>query len=131
VSQGLGSGAAEMSAILGSSRRQRGLGPVVVASFTEYRETSIEPTLWRHGGWSTLLAQLKMLRNTNEGLCGQIPNMPMRAIMSLYIEHVPLIWNREEKEARGPTLYPVYRVFLLSCLWEGRRVLYSFSRLIY
>jgi hypothetical protein len=41
----------------------------------------------------------------NEGLCGQIPNMPLRAITSLYIEHVPLIWNSEEKETKGPTLY--------------------------
>jgi hypothetical protein len=30
--------------------------------------------------------------------------------VSLYIEHVPLIWNREEKEARGPTLHRVYCV---------------------
>jgi hypothetical protein len=28
----------------------------------------------------------------------------------IYIEHVPLIWNREEKEARGPTLHRVYCV---------------------
>jgi hypothetical protein len=56
----------------------------------------------------------KVLRNPNEGLCGQIPNMPLRAITSLYIEPVPLIWNRDEKEARGPTLYLVSRVFLLS-----------------
>jgi hypothetical protein len=54
--------------------------------------------------WTTLL------RNPNEGLCGQIPNIALRAIVSLYIEHVPLIWNREEKEARGPTLHRVYCV---------------------
>jgi hypothetical protein len=30
-----------------------------------------------------------VLRNPNEGLCGQIPNMPLRAITSLYIEYVP------------------------------------------
>jgi hypothetical protein len=30
-----------------------------------------------------------VLRNPNEGLCGQIPNMPLRAITFLYIEHVP------------------------------------------
>jgi hypothetical protein len=30
-----------------------------------------------------------VLRNPNEGLCGQIPNMPLRAITSLYIELVP------------------------------------------
>jgi hypothetical protein len=70
-----------------------------------------------------------VLRNPNEGLCGQIPNIALRAIASLYIEHVPLIWNRDQKEARGPTLYPVSRVFSLSCLWEGRRVLYIFLRL--
>jgi hypothetical protein len=70
-----------------------------------------------------------LLRNPNEGLCGQIPNMPLRAITSLYIEHVPLIWNRDQKEARGPTLYHVSCVFPLSCLWEGRRVLYIFLRL--
>jgi hypothetical protein len=70
-----------------------------------------------------------LLRNPNKGLCGQIPNIAMRAITSLYIESVPFIWNRDEKEARGPTLYPVSRVFPLSCLWEGRRVLYIFLRL--
>jgi hypothetical protein len=37
-----------------------------------------------------VFAQGRVLRNPNEGLCGQIPNMPMRAITSLYIEHVPL-----------------------------------------
>ena len=77
-----------------------------------------------------VFAQGGVLRNPNEGLCGQIPNIALRAIASLYIEPVPLIWNREEKEARGPTLYHVSRVFPLSCLWEGRRVFYSFSRLI-
>jgi hypothetical protein len=76
-----------------------------------------------------LLGWLWVLRNPNEGLCGQIPNIALRAIVSLYIELVPLIWNRDQKEARGPTLYPVSRVFPLSCLWEGRRVLYNFLRL--
>jgi hypothetical protein len=51
-----------------------------------------------------------LLRNPNEGLCGQIPNIALRAIASLYIEPVTLIWNREEKEARGPTLHRVYCV---------------------
>jgi hypothetical protein len=51
-----------------------------------------------------------LLRNPNEGLCGQIPNIALRAIASLYIEHVPFIWKREEKEARGPTLHRVYCV---------------------
>jgi hypothetical protein len=59
-----------------------------------------------------------MLRNPNEGLCGQIPNIALRAIASLYIEHVPLIWNREEKETRGPTLHHVSRV--LSVVLMGR-----------
>jgi hypothetical protein len=60
-----------------------------------------------------------LLRNPNEGLCGQIPNIALRAIASLYIEHVPLIWNREEKEARGPTLYPVSRVLLCHAYGKG------------
>jgi hypothetical protein len=54
-----------------------------------------------------VFAQGGVLRNPNEGLCGQIPNIALRAIASLYIEHVPLIWNREEKEARGPILHCV------------------------
>jgi hypothetical protein len=53
---------------------------------------------------------LMLLRNPNEGLCGQIPNIALRAIASLYIELVTLIWNREEKEARGLTLHRVYCV---------------------
>jgi hypothetical protein len=57
-----------------------------------------------------VFAQGGVLRNPNEGLCGQIPNIALRAIASLYIELVPLIWNREEKEARGPTLHRVYCV---------------------
>jgi hypothetical protein len=51
-----------------------------------------------------VFAQGGVLRNPNEGLCGQIPNIALRAIASLYIEHVPLIWNSKEKEARGPAL---------------------------
>jgi hypothetical protein len=47
--------------------------------------------------------EMLVLRNPNEGLYRQIPNIVLRAIASLYIEPVPLIWNREEKEARGPT----------------------------
>jgi hypothetical protein len=43
----------------------------------------------------------------------------VRAIASLYIEPVPLIWNIYQKEARGPTLYPVSRVFPL--LLMGRK----------
>jgi hypothetical protein len=60
-----------------------------------------------------------VLRNSNEGLCGQIPNIALRAIASLYIEPVPLIWNREEKEARGPTLYIVSRVLLCRASGKG------------
>jgi hypothetical protein len=58
-----------------------------------------------------VFAQGGVLRNSNEGLCGQIPNIALRAIASLYIEHVPLIWNIDQKEARGPTLHHVSRVF--------------------
>jgi hypothetical protein len=58
----------------------------------------------------TVFAQGGVLRNPNEGLCGQIPNIALRTIASLYIELVPLIWNREEKEARDPTLHRVYCV---------------------
>jgi hypothetical protein len=57
-----------------------------------------------------VFAQGGVLRNPNEGLCGQIPNIALRAIASLYIELVPLIWNREEKDARDPTLHRVYCV---------------------
>jgi hypothetical protein len=64
------------------------------------------------------ICRCALLRNPNEGLCGQIPNIALRAIASLYIEHVPLIWNREEKEARGPTLHHVSRV--LSVVLMGR-----------
>jgi hypothetical protein len=53
---------------------------------------------------------LLLLRNPNEELYRQIPNIALRAIASLYIEHVPLIWNIEEKEVRGPTLHRVYCV---------------------
>jgi hypothetical protein len=60
-----------------------------------------------------------VLRNPNEGLCGQIPNIALRAITSLYIEHVPLIWNGDQKEARGPTLYPVSRVLLCRAYGKG------------
>jgi hypothetical protein len=42
----------------------------------------------------------------------------LRAITSLYIVHVPLIWNSEaeearDPEARDPTLHTVSRVFPL------------------
>jgi hypothetical protein len=76
-----------------------------------------------------VFAQGGVLRNPNEGLCGQIPNIALRAIASIYIEPIPLIWNIDQKEARGPTLYPVSRVFPLLCLWKERRVLYIFLRL--
>jgi hypothetical protein len=38
--------------------------------------------------------------------------MPPRAITSLYIVHVPLIWNSEAEEARDPTLH--YRLSRVS-----------------
>jgi hypothetical protein len=66
-----------------------------------------------------VFVQRGVLRNPNEGLCGQISNMPLRAIMSLYIEHVPLIWNREEKETRGSIIYSVSRVFLCRASEKG------------
>jgi hypothetical protein len=47
-----------------------------------------------------VFAQGGVLRNPNEGLCGQIPNIALRAIASLYIEPVPLIWNRSERGQR-------------------------------
>jgi hypothetical protein len=76
-----------------------------------------------------VFAQGRVLRKPNEGLCGQIPNMPLKAITSLYIEHVPLIWNGDEKEVRCLNLHHVSRVFLLSCLWKGRRVIYNLLHL--
>jgi hypothetical protein len=60
-----------------------------------------------------------LLRKSNEGLCGQIPNIALRAIASLYIELVPLVWNRDQKEVRGPTLYHVSRVCFL-CRTYGK-----------
>jgi hypothetical protein len=39
--------------------------------------------------------------------------------VSIYRTCTP-IWDRDQKEARGPTLYPVSRVFPLSCLIMGR-----------
>jgi hypothetical protein len=65
-----------------------------------------------------VFAQGGVLRNPNEGLCGQIPNIALRAIASLYIELVPLMWNREVKEAKGPTLHHVSCV--LSVVLMGR-----------
>jgi hypothetical protein len=38
-----------------------------------------------------------VLRNPNEGLCGQIPNMLVRPITSLYIELVPLYGIKKRK----------------------------------
>jgi hypothetical protein len=45
-----------------------------------------------------------MLRNPNKGLCGQISNMLIRAITSLYIEHVPL--NMEDRKEKDQRLNP-------------------------
>jgi hypothetical protein len=60
-----------------------------------------------------IFAQGGVLRNPNEGLCGQIPNMPLWEITSLYIESVPthfLIIKAERKSA--PT-----------CVHVGKKVL--------
>jgi hypothetical protein len=62
-----------------------------------------------------LFTQRGVLRNTNKGLYGQIPNMPPRDILSLYIEYIPLIWNTEEKVTKDPILYFVSHVFFLVC----------------
>jgi hypothetical protein len=60
--------------------------------------------VFTHGG---------VLRNPNEELYGQIPNMPLRAITSLYIEHVPPhIKYRGERAQRPNSIYCVSRVFL-------------------
>jgi hypothetical protein len=58
-----------------------------------------------------------MVPDTNEELCGQIRNILLRAITSLYIEYVALI--RKEKRNRPEAqsyimLYHVSRVFPLS-----------------
>ena len=82
-------------------------------ALSPYFPTGFLGVLMRHV-LVAVFAQGGVLRNPNEGLCGQIPNIALRAIASLYIEPVPLIWNRDQKEARGPTLYLVSRVFLLS-----------------
>jgi hypothetical protein len=47
----------------------------------------------------TVFVQGGVLRNPNEVLCGQIPNMPLRAITSLYIELVPP--HMEYRRERG------------------------------
>jgi hypothetical protein len=100
-----------------------GLGASIGVAWAAVDEISVA---W---GTSGGRKRLGVLRNPNEGLCGQIPNIAQRTIASLYIKHVPLIWDRDQKEARGPTLYHVSRVFPLSCLWEERRVIYIFLRL--
>jgi hypothetical protein len=53
-----------------------------------------------------------VMRNPNEGLCGQIPNMPLRAITSLYIEHVPP--HMEQKRERGQRPNPISSVSCVS-----------------
>ena len=57
-------------------------------------------------------AELHLLRNPNEGLCGQIPNMPLRAITSLYIEHVPP--HMENRSERGQRPNPISSVSCVS-----------------
>jgi hypothetical protein len=53
-----------------------------------------------------------MLRNPNERLCGQIPNMPLRAITFLYIEHVPP--HMEYRSERGQRPNPISSVSCVS-----------------
>jgi hypothetical protein len=45
-------------------------------------------------------------------------------ITSLYKEHVPLIWNREEKEDRSPTyILCLMRSSVCVICWEGNGLL--------
>jgi hypothetical protein len=52
-----------------------------------------------------VFVQGRVLRNPNEGLCGQISNIPLRAITSLYIEHVlpHMEYRRERGQRTNPT----------------------------
>jgi hypothetical protein len=61
---------------------------VVHALFLHIFPTGFFGVLTRH----VLIAVFAggVLINPNEGLCGQIPNIALRAIASLYIEPVPL-----------------------------------------
>jgi hypothetical protein len=59
-----------------------------------------------------VFAQGGVLRNPNEGLCGQIPNMPLRAITFLYIEHVPP--HMEQRRERGQRPNPISCVSCVS-----------------
>jgi urease gamma subunit len=54
------------------------------------------------------------LRNPNEGLYGQIPNMSLRAITSLYIELVPP--HLEERREKGQRLNPTSCVSCVSSI---------------
>jgi hypothetical protein len=49
-----------------------------------------------------VFAQGRVLRNPNEGLCGQIPNMPLSAITSLYIELVSPHMEYRSEKGQGP-----------------------------
>ena len=53
-----------------------------------------------------------VLRNPNEGLYGQIPSMPLRAITSLYIELVPP--HMEQRSERGQRPNPISSVSCVS-----------------
>jgi hypothetical protein len=61
---------------------------VTMRSFSIFSHWVFLGVLMRHV-LVAVFAQGGVLRNPNKGLCGQIPNMPLRAITSLYIEHVP------------------------------------------
>jgi hypothetical protein len=71
-----------------------------------------------------VFSQGGVLRNPNEGLCGQIPNIALRAIASLYIEHVPLIWNKGRRE-RGQRPTPTSCLVCFLCRASGKG--YGFS----
>jgi hypothetical protein len=52
------------------------------------------------------------LRNPNEGLCGQIPALPLRGLIFLYIEHVPP--HMEQRRKRGQRPNPISCVSCVS-----------------
>jgi hypothetical protein len=62
---------------------------------------------------------LFLSRNPNEGLCGQIPNMLLRAITFLYIEHVPP--HMEQRSERGQRPNPISSVSCVSSVVLMRR----------
>jgi hypothetical protein len=65
-----------------------------------------------------VFAQGGVLRNPNEWLCGQIPNIPLRDIMSLYMELVPP--HMEYRRARGQMPNPTSCVSCALCRASGK-----------